>query len=235
MSLRATMNGPAVGPAAALAALILIVGATAGPVAGALAAGIVLVAFVAAQRAARQRSRRQLALQLPEFAASLAAVLGAGRSLRQALERAATETPEPLASHLAVAVDDISLGARVEDALEQMAARLGERDLRILATAIMVQRVSGGNLARSLGELAGRLEERRRLEAEVATATAQARMTAWCVGLLPVVGAVIVEGVAPGMLARTLGHGVGLALAIASLTIQASGALLVARIVRSVR
>ncbi len=227
--------GPSSGPFAALAALVLILAIAAGPAWAAAVGAAVLAGLAGARRSADRRARAALARQLPELAAGLAATLAAGRSLRQALQRAAAETPAPLGNEIGRAVEEIEVGARVEDALERMASRLGERDLRILATAIMVQRTAGGNLARSLGDLASRLEERRRLHTEVSTATAQARMTAWLVALLPALGAVVVEGAAPGTLVRTLGHGPGLALAIASFSIQGVGAFLIARIVRSVR
>ena len=233
-SILATL-GPDTGPLAAVAALVLVLVLAVGPIWAAVVGAAVLAGLIGARRSADRRMRTGLALQLPELAAGLAATLAAGRSLRQALQRAATETPPPLGREIERAVEEIEVGARVEDALERMAVRLGERDLQILATAIMVQRIAGGNLARSLGDLAGRLEERRRLQAEVSTATAQARMTAWLVALLPALGAVVVEGAAPGTLVRTLGHGPGLALTITSFSIQGAGALLVAHIVRSVR
>ncbi len=79
-----------------------------------------------------------------------------------------------------------------------------------MVTAILVQRRTGGNLARALAALSGRLEERAQLGRELQGATAQARMTAWLVAALPLGGGVLTELAAPGTLARTLGAGPGL-------------------------
>jgi len=75
----------------------------------------------------------------------------AGLSLRQALARAARDAPEPCREELRRAVDELALGSRLESALEGLVARVPVHDLRIMVTAILVQRRTGGNLALRLG------------------------------------------------------------------------------------
>ena len=84
--------------------------------------------------------------------------------------------------------DELALGGRLETALEGSPARVPAHDLRIMVTAILVQRRTGGNLARALAGLADRLEERGQLARELRGVTAQARMTAWLVAALPLAG-----------------------------------------------
>ena len=127
---------------------------------------------------------------------------------------------------------ELELGSRLEAALEGLAERVPAHDLRIMVTAILVQRRTGGNLARALGALSDRLEERARLARELRGATAQARMTAWLVAALPLGGAVMTEIAAPGTLARTLGQGIGSRPPGASAGLYALGVLGIRRIGR---
>jgi tight adherence protein B len=239
---RVERAGLPVGPggfAALTAAAALVAGGLAAlalrrPEVAVIGAGAVLAGARALLRSADRRYVERVAAQLPGVAQHLSGALGAGLSLRQALTRAAADAPEPVAGELGRVARELALGARVEEALEGLQARLPDPDLRVMVTAILVQRRAGGDLARALGDLAGRLEERGRLARELRGTTAQARATAWMVAGLPVAGAVLVEIASPGTLARTLGQGPGLAVLLAALALQGLGVALVARIARVV-
>lgn len=174
--------------------------------------------------------RRRVSDAMPGMALMLGSAMAAGLSLRQALVRAARDTPEPLGGHLRAVTIELELGARVDDALGRLHERLPDPDLGLLVTAILVQRRTGGDLARALRDMSSRLEERRRLAREVRGATAQARATAWMVAALPLLGAALAESASPGLIARTLGHGAGLAILIVSIGLQAAGVVLIRRI-----
>lgn len=222
---------------AAVAGLALVAGTVAAlvmrtPVAAPIASGAVLAAAVAVLRSADRRHLARIEAQLPGIAQQLAAALSAGLSLRQALTRAARDAPEPAHAELSRAVSELEMGSRLEAALEGLAERVPARDLRIMVTAILVQRRTGGNLARALSALSGRLEERAQLARELQGATAQARMTAWMVAVLPVGGGVLTELAAPGTLARTLGQGPGPFLLLAAGTLYGAGVVAIRRIGR---
>jgi tight adherence protein B len=217
---------------AAVAAAAIAVAATRSPLAAPIAAAAVVAGAVSVVRSADRRHLARVAAQLPGVAQQLAAALQAGLSLRQALARAARDAPEPCREELRRAVDELALGSRLEAALEGLVARVPAHDLRIMVTAILVQRRTGGNLARALSALAGRLEERAQLARELRGATAQARMTAWLVAALPLGAGVMAELAAPGTLARVLGEGPGPALLAASATLYGAGVLWIRRIGR---
>ena len=221
----------AVAAAAAGAGALALV-ATRAPVAAPVAAAAVVAGAVGVVRSADRRHLARVAAQLPGVAQQLAAALQAGLSLRQALARAARDAPEPCREELRRAVDELALGSRLESALEGLVARVPAHDLRIMVTAILVQRRTGGNLARALSALAGRLEERAQLARELRGATAQARMTAWLVAALPLGAGVMAEMAAPGTLARVLGEGPGPPLLAASATLYGAGVLWIRRIGR---
>ncbi len=71
-----------------------------------------------------------------------------------------------------------------------MQERVPIQDLMIVATAIMIQKESGGNLAEVLDKTSHVIRERFRLQRQVRTHTAQGRMTGWILTLLPVVLAI---------------------------------------------
>jgi tight adherence protein B len=218
--------------AATAAAAAIAVAATRTPLAVPLAAAAVVGGAVSVVRSADGRHLARVTAQLPGVAQQLGAALQAGLSLRQALARAARDAPEPCREELRRAVDELALGSRLESALEGLAARVPAHDLRIMVTAILVQRRTGGNLARALSTLAGRLEERAQLARELRGATAQARMTAWLVAALPLGAGVMAEIAAPGTLARVLGEGPGPALLAVSATLYGAGVLWIRRIGR---
>lgn len=217
---------------AAMTAATLATAALRTPVAAAVAAGAVLAAAATLVRSADRRHLARIEAQLPGIAQQLAAALSAGLSLRQALTRAARDAPEPVRQELARAVAELDMGTRLESALEDLSARVPARDPRIMVTAILVQRRTGGNLARALSALSGRLEERAQLARELQGATAQARMTAWLVAGLPLGGGVMTELAAPGTLARSLGQGPGPALLVVASGLYAVGVVAIRRIGR---
>ncbi len=217
----------------AAAALVAGVGAALAlrlPAAGPVAAAAVVAVAVAVVRSADRRHLARVEAQLPGVAQQLAAGLAAGRSLRQALTRAARDAPEPARGELAQIVRELELGGRIETALEEAVERLPAHDLRIIVTAILVQRRTGGNLAQALAALADRLEERARLARELRGATAQARMTAWLVAALPVGGGVMAEIASPGTLARVVGQPPGPVLLVVSAGLYGLGVVLIRRI-----
>lgn len=221
----------AVGVAAVVAAAA-VSGPLGMPAIAPAGAGLVLAGAVAVVRGGDGRRLARICDQLPRAAQELAAALAAGLSLRQALARAARDAPEPIAGELRAVADELRLGARLEAALEGLAERVPARDVRVLVTAVLVQRRTGGDLARALAALADRLEERGRLARELRGATAQARLTAWLVAGLPVAAGLMAEVAAPGTVRGALGRPPGPLLLLVSAAMYAAGVAWVRRIGR---
>ncbi len=179
---------------------------------------------------ADRRHLRRVGEAMPAVAQMLASAVAAGLSLRQAIIRSARDTPDPLGAELRRASAEMELGARVDDALTGLCARLPDPDLGLLVTAILVQRRTGGDLARALRDMSARLEERGRLAREIRGATAQARATAWMVAALPLLAAGLAESAAPGLISRTASMPMGAGVLVASVVLQVGGILLIRRI-----
>lgn len=201
-------------------------------VASALVAAGVVWGAASVIRSADRRYIDRVTAQLPLVAQQLSGGLGAGLSLSQAVARAARDLPQPAAGELARVSRDLALGVRTEAAVDALCERIPAATMRMMVTAIVIQRAVGGDLARGLADLAGRLDERTRLEREARSVTAQARMSAWLVAGLPPAAGLVVEIAAPGTLERTLGAGPGQALLVAATILEAAGVILVRRMVR---
>lgn len=213
-----------------LGAAVAVLAVLRQPLVACLGLVVPVVGLRAVLTAADRRHLRRVGDAMPAVAQMLAGSVAAGLSLRQALVRAARDTPDPLGVELRVAAGEMDLGARVDDALAGLAARMPDPDLGLLVTAILVQRRTGGDLARALRDMSARLEERGRLARELRGATAQARATAWMVAGLPVMGAVLAEAAAPGLIARTASMPLGVGVLMVSVAMQALGIVAIRRI-----
>jgi tight adherence protein B len=190
-----------VGAIALLAAGWLLVG----PVAGVLLAAAAPLLGTRLLRAARRRRSERLADGAPLVARALADALGGGHSVRGALAEVARDGPGgPAGSELRRLAVELALGAAAEDALEHWRVRAGHAAYDAIVAAILLQRDSGGDLARLLRGLATSLEEHVRAEADARALTAQARFTAIVVAALPLLAGSLAELAHPGYLVSLL-------------------------------
>jgi tight adherence protein B len=96
-----------------------------------------------------------------------------------------TELPEPLSGEFRTAHEEINYGVPMNEALQNLAGRIPLTDLRYLVIAVLIQRESGGNLAEILGNISHLIRERLKLLAQVRVMSAEGRMSAWILALLP--------------------------------------------------
>jgi tight adherence protein B len=131
--------------------------------------------------------------QLPEAADFIARALRAGHSFTNVLQMVGTELPEPLSGEFRAAHEEINYGVPLNEALHNLADRIPLTDLRYLVIAVVIQRESGGNLAEILGNISHIIRERLKLLAQVRVLSAEGRMSAWILGLLPFVVIVLMS------------------------------------------
>jgi tight adherence protein B len=155
-----------------------------------LAARIVIVAMFTVVpymlvRRARRRRLNKIEVQLPEAADFLARAMLAGHSFSNVLQMVGSELPEPLSGEFRIAHEEINYGVPMHEALTSMAERIPLTDLRYLVIAVLIQREAGGNLAEILGNISHIIRQRLQLVAKVRVLSAEGRMSAWVLGLLP--------------------------------------------------
>lgn len=136
-------------------------------------------------RRARVRRLARIEEQLPEAADFIARALRAGHSFTNVLQIVGNELSEPLSGEFRIAREEINYGVPMSEALHNMAARIPLTDLRYLIIAVLIQRESGGNLAEILGNISQIIRGRLKLAAQVRVLSAEGRMSAWILGLLP--------------------------------------------------
>jgi tight adherence protein B len=136
-------------------------------------------------RRARARRLSRIEHQLPDAADFIARALRAGHSFTNVLQIVGNELPEPLSSEFRIAREEINYGVPMGEALHNMAERIPLTDLRYLIIAVLIQRESGGNLAEILGNISTIIRSRLKLVAQVRVLSAEGRMSAWILGLLP--------------------------------------------------
>lgn len=141
--------------------------------------------FVVLRVLAERRSRR-FESQIPDVLKLLAASLRAGFSLLQAMDAIVEQVGDPMQSELQRAFAATRLGTPIEDALERVSERVASRDFSWTVTAIRIQREVGGNLAEILDTVANTMMERDRLRREVRSLTAEARISAVILAILPI-------------------------------------------------
>jgi tight adherence protein B len=135
---------------------------------------------------------------LPEAIDMLARALRAGHSVVGALEMLAENAQEPAASEFGEVFKQLNLGLSIRDALMQLLDRVPSEDLRVLVTAIMVQKDTGGNLVDILDRTVYVIRERLRIQGEIQIQTAQGRLTGWILSALPLVMMILLNLVNPG-------------------------------------
>lgn len=123
--------------------------------------------------------------------------LRSGYSVLQGMETIATELPPPVSKEFERVVQEVRLGLSLEQALDNMLARVPSEDLDLVITAVNIQREVGGNLAEVLDTISFTIRERVRIKGEIQTLTAQGRISAWIISLLPIVLGLILYSINP--------------------------------------
>ena len=201
-----------------------------GPLLALACGGTAPVAAGRAVAAARDRYRRSVDAGAAAMASALADALSGGHSVRGAIGAAATGLGGPAGAELRRTAEELALGARTEDALESMRARVGSHGIDTIVAAALLQRGAGGDLARLLRDCARALEDHARLEHDARAATAQARFTGLIVVLLPLGGALLSELASPGYVMRLGGSFLTAWLGGMALAMQAVAAVLIRKL-----
>lgn len=216
------------GSGAIAATAILIAGPS--PLAVAAAAGPWCVGALVAGR--RERYRRAVERSVPDVAAAIADAISGGHSVRGALAAAAGSLEGPSSAELARVAADLELGASTGEALAAMRARLRSDRVDSLATALLSQQVTGGDVAALMRRLAAAAADRDRVADEARAATTQARFTGLLVVALPAGAALFAELLQPGFVSRVISEPASAAMLVAAGGLQVLGFGLIRRLGR---
>lgn len=183
----------------------------------------------------RSRRTRRLAAfeeQFPEALDFLARSMRAGHAFTISLRMASEDLPDPLGLEFRTLFNEQNLGAPLDTALYGLADRVPLLDVRFFASAVILQKQTGGNLGEILTRLGQVIRERFRLKGQVKAASAHGRVTALVLTILPGVTAILMVLAAPTYLRSMLDDPDGKKLIAGSIIGQIIGQLVIRKIIR---
>lgn len=170
--------------------------------------------------------------QFPEALVIMARALRAGHPFADALNMVAEEMPEPVGPEFRRTFMEINYGGEVRNALNGLLGRLGSVTVMVFVTSVLIQKETGGNLSELLESLASVIRERFRFHRKLRTLSAEGRLAAWILSLLPFVLAALLSVISPGFLPMLIDNPAGQKLIMAAFVLTIIGILWMRKIVR---
>jgi tight adherence protein B len=199
---------------------------------GALAGAGIGVLPLAYVRRRRRRRLAKLEQQLPDALDLLGRALRAGHAFGAGLQMIGEEMADPIASEFRMVHDEVKFGVALEQALANLSVRAPVTDLRYFIVAVLIQRESGGNLTEVLGNLSRLIRQRLKLFSHVRVLSAEGRMSAWLLSLLPFVIGGLMNIFNPEFMAPLWNDPLGATIVRGLLVSMTFGVLLLRKIIR---
>jgi tight adherence protein B len=181
----------------------------------------------------KTKRRRAFADQLPDVLQLVTTSLRSGFGITQALDSVAEEAEEPARSEFAHVLTETRLGRDLSESLRAVAVRMDNVDLEWVVGAVDINRDTGGNLSETLGKVSNTVRERERTQRQVLTLTAEGRLSARILTILPFVMGLLQWRTNPDAFSL-LFHGFGLFSLICGGFLLLIGGFWVRRIVNSI-
>ena len=171
----------------------------------------------------RAALRRKFTEQLPDAIDLMISVLRSGHSIPQAVKTVSEELPAPCGAEFAQVLQRMNLGQPLSEALVYTCDKFRSFELDLMRRAIGIQFEVGGSLAELLDKTNVTLRQRLKLVRQVTVLTAQSRLTAIVVGLLPIFMAIGMQLINPGYLLPLVETNFGKTLLIVAIALQVVG------------
>jgi tight adherence protein B len=185
----------------------------------------VLLRFLASRR------RTAFADQLDETLQLLAGGLRAGHSLLRAIDAAAEESEAPTSEEFSRIINETRLGRDIGEALDDAAVRMRSEDFSWVAQAIAIHREVGGNLADVLDQVGHTIRERNQIRGQVRSLSAEGRISALVLMVLPFALGGILVVISPGYMDPLMQHPLGVGMILASVVLLVVGGLWLRKVV----
>ena len=174
------------GGLALIAAAFLIVGFAVGWLAGSAALVVLGIGFFFLLYARAQKYRARLTQQLPGFLDNTVRLVTIGNSVQAAFQMAAASTKDPLQSVMEKAASLARAGMDLENAVAHVARQTRLDELHLLAAILRISVRYGGRVDLLLERVANFMRDREQAEQDLSAMTAETRLSAWVLSLLPV-------------------------------------------------
>ena len=149
----------------------------------------------------RARRRNKFESQLPDALMMLCGGLRAGIGFSSAIQQLVAEAQAPLAQEFSLVLREMRLGVTLEQSLANLSRRMPTQSTTLVVSAMRIASETGGGLAETLERTAQTIRSRLQMEGKIGALTAQGKLQAWVVGLLPVVLMLILDRMEPEAMA----------------------------------
>ena len=112
------------------------------------------------------------------------------------------EMPDPIGTEFGIAVDEMTYGLDLRDALENLGDRVDVKDFQYVVVSISIQHDTGGNLAEVLSGLSKVIRDRFKLFRKIKALSGEGRMSAIVLSLLPFVTFAVIFSISPRFYTR---------------------------------
>jgi tight adherence protein B len=168
---------------------------------------------------------------LPDALDMMVGALRAGHSLNSTMGMVASEMTPPISTEFRKCFDEQMFGLDLRAALAGLTDRVPVQSVRIVTTALQIQKETGGNLAEVLEKAAEVSRERFRLLRQIRVHTAQGRMTGWVLSLLPVILGIALYLLNPETMSLLWQRPIGLKILYGAVCMTVTGGLIIRKIV----
>jgi tight adherence protein B len=182
-------------------------------------------------RVLKHKRDQQFNYQLIDALTSVSNSLKAGMTLNQAFDVLAREMPNPMRQEMRLLVQELRLGVEMDDALGHLYQRMPSDDLDLVVSGITITRDVGGNLTEVFDNISHTIRERYRIEGKIRALTAQGKMQAVVICLLPFAIALGMHYTTPGSMNILVSTWQGAVLILFCLVLEVVGILLIRRII----
>jgi tight adherence protein B len=169
--------------------------------------------------------------QLPDLLMAVAASLKAGHSFKQGIQTLVEEAQDPAKKEFQRVLAESSLGRPVEDALADMAERLGSKNFAFIVTAVTIQNQVGGSLAGLFDMVADTVRQRQQFSRKIKALTAMGRASAYVLIALPIFLAMLLTAINHKYMSPLFTTSAGHTLIIVGLVAMMIGSLILRKIV----
>jgi len=181
---------------------------------------------------AKQKRIATIEQQLPSSLDLMGRAMVAGHAFPSALQMVGTEMPEPIASEFRIVFDEINYGIPTSEALMNLIQRVPSTDVSYFVIAVLIQRETGGNLAELLGNISELIRARLKLLGTVRVLSAEGRLSAWILTLLPFVLGAVLQLVNPEFVSVLWTDPNGLRMVVIALILMVFGIFVMWRIIK---
>jgi tight adherence protein B len=228
LAYRVVLLSAILGIGAAVFAWVITRMAIAPVIAGAIGAYLPYMAI------SRYRAKRMAKIeeQIPDAIDTMSRALRAGHPFNATLRMIAEDLDEPIASEFELTFGDMNYGNDLRRAMLGLLSRVPSVTMMALVTSVLVQKETGGNLAEILKQISAVVRGRFKLHRKVRTLSAEGRMSAWVLALVPLILFAVISVTTPDYLPLLVNDPRGQKMIIYGMISGALGILWIRRILR---